>query len=189
LVTIAHHNTTIRFLCDKLWQSVFDEIGEIEDDRSERLRKAVVPIVPGASIVLAVSYVERIFYELKKTVPSSGQPLSPLIPRVGELQKIQSYFGLDPSWYGWPELGNFYRLRHCFAHEFGRLTDHQRPHILAFLRALETGRVREGTTVIAPYFKLEDDEIIMLPGWNDRLRRTLVYFLRLLEPHGLRLIK
>lgn len=168
---------------------MFDEIGEVDDDRSERLRKAVVPIVPGASIVLAVSYVERIFYELKKTVPSSGQPRSPLIPRVGELQKIQSYFGLDPSWYGWPELGNFYRLRHCFAHEFGRLTDCQRPHVLEFLRALENGQVMEEKTVIEPYFKVEEDEIIMLAGWNSRLRRTLVFFLRLLEPHGLRLVK
>jgi hypothetical protein len=189
LANIDHHGTTIRFICDQLWQTVFDEIGEVEDDRAARLRKAVVPIVPGASIVLAVSYVDRIFYDRKKTVPPSGQPKSPLIPEVGELRNIQSHFGLDPCWYGWPELGNFYRLRNCFAHEFGRLTDKQRPHILEFLRALENGEVMEEKTVINPYFKIEYDEIIMLPGWNDRLRRTLVFFLRLLAPHGLRLVK
>lgn len=189
MVTIAHHNTTIRFLCDQLWQTVFDEIGEVEDDRAARLRKAVVPIVPGASIVLAVSYVDRIFYDLKKTVPSAGQPRSPLIPGVGQLRNIQSHFGLDPYWYGWPELGNFYRLRNCFAHEFGRITDQQHADVLKFLHALENGEVMEEKTIIAPYFKIQDDEIIMLPGWNDRLRRTLVSFLHLLEPHGLRLVK
>ena len=168
---------------------MFNEIGEVDDDRSERLRKAVVPIVPGASIVLAVSYVDRIFYDLKKTVPSARQPRSPGILEVGELGNIQSHFGLDPAWYGWQELENFYRLRNCFAHEFGRLTDKQRPHVLKFLRALENGEIMGEKTVIEPYFSIENDEIIMLPGWNDRLRRTLVAFLRLLEPHGLRLVK
>ena len=104
MANIDHHGTTIRFICDQLWQTVFDEIGDVEDDRAARLRKAVVPIVPGASIVLAVSYVERIFYELKKSVPPSGQPKSPLIPGVGELRNIQSHFGLDPAWCGWQEL-------------------------------------------------------------------------------------
>ena len=189
MANIDHHGTTIRFICDQLWQTVFDEIGDVEDDRAARLRKAVVPIVPGASIVLAVSYVERIFYELKKSVPPSGQPKSPLIPGVGELRNIQSHFGLDPAWCGWQELGNFYRLRHCFAHEFGRLTDKQRPHVLKFLHALESGEVKDGKGVIEPYFKVENDEIIMLLGWNGRLRRTLVSFPRLLEPHGLRLVK
>lgn len=189
MVTVAHHGTTIRFICDHLWQSVFREIGDVEDERSDRLRKAVVPVVPGASIVLACSYVERIAYELRKTVPCSGQPVSPMIPMVAELPTIQSHFNLDPSWYGWPELGNFYRLRHCFAHEFGRLTDRQRPHVLAFLKSLQNGEVIEETTVVAPYFMVEHDELVMLPGWNDRLRRTLVFFLRLFESHGLSLEK
>lgn len=189
MAAITHHGTTIRFICDQLWQSVFHEIGDVADDRSDRLIKAVVPIVPGASIVLACSYVERIAYELKKTIPHSGQPPSPSIPNVAELPVIQSHFDLSSSWYGWAELGNFYRLRHCFAHEFGRLTDRQRPNVLAFLNSLESGRIKEDGTTIAPYFRIENDEVVMLSGWNDRLRKTLVHFLRLLEPHGLTLVK
>lgn len=187
--TITHHGTTIRFLCDHLWRSVYHEIGDIQDTRANRLRKAVVPIVPGASIVLVCSYVERIVFDLKKTVPHSGKGVNPAIPTVAELNKIQSHFDLDSSWYGWSELENFFRLRHCFAHEFGRLTDRQRPEVMSFLASMQGGQVHDGNCVIAPYFTVEDDEVVMLSGWNDRLRKTLVSFLHLFDKHGLVLVK
>jgi hypothetical protein len=52
---------------------------------------------------------------------------------------------------------------------------------------LQNGSVREEGTVIDPYFILVNDEISMLEGWNHRLRRRTVGFLRLFDAHGFRL--
>lgn len=191
MAKVLHHGTVIRFICDHLWKEVYRQI-EIEGDspRIERLKKAVVPLVPGTSIILACSYVERIVYDLRSKVSDSGiSTFNKVIPSVSKLNEIQRYFDLDASWDGWEELGNFFRLRHCFAHELGKVTDRQRPHVTSFLKKLEDGRVvYEGNTV-QPYFEIVSDEIIMKDGWNGRLRIILYNFLKLFEKHGLILEK
>lgn len=190
MAKLAHHGTTIRFLCDHLWQEVHRQIDfESGSARSRRLERAVLPIVPGASIVLCCSYVERVAFDLRNTVADSGNQVCPAIAMVGNLQETQRYFDLDLAWEGWNELANFFRLRHCFAHEFGRLLDKQRPEVLAFLRNLRSGQVSYGGTVVQPYFDVVNDEVVMQRGWNNRLRIILVDFLRLFQKHGLTLVK
>jgi hypothetical protein len=191
MAKVMHHGTMIRFICDHVWKEVYRQM-EIEGgiERTERLKKAVVPLVPGTSLVLACSYVERIVFELRNSVKDSGICASdPSIPTVGKLGEIQRYFDLDPKWDGWEELGNFFRLRHCFAHELGRLTDKQRPHVKAFLKELEADKVVYEGKIVKSYFKIDNDEILMLNGWNNRLRIILCHFLRLFEKHGLKLVK
>ena len=187
MTPLVHHGTAIRFVCDQLWNSIHDEIGTVEDDRAERLRVSVLPVVPGASIILACSYLERCVFELKQTVPDSRLQANEQIPNVAELREWQRYFSLPVPWDGWYELSNFFRIRHCFAHEFGRATVRQKRHIESFLLELQNGSVREEGTVIDPYFILVNDEISMLEGWNNRLRRRTVGFLRLFDAHGFRL--
>jgi len=189
MAALVHHGTAIRFLCDQLWTSVYDEIGDGQHERADRLKAAVVPVIPGASIILACAYAERVVFDLKKTIPHCGNSVSSVIPKVAHLQETQCHFDLDISWKGWIELGNFYRLRHCFAHEFGRLTDKQRTEVQTFLGMLQSGAIMDGTTVVSPYFRIDGDELVMLDGWNNRLRETLVSFLRLFEKHGLKLVK
>jgi hypothetical protein len=113
---LTHHGTALRFICDVLWRGVYDEIGDVEDARAERLRESVVPIVPGASIILACSYAELVWTDLKSTMSDAGAPRGAAIPSVADLPGVQSYFDLDAQWPGWQELANFFRLRHCFAH-------------------------------------------------------------------------
>jgi len=144
MATLVHHGTAIRFVCDQLWNSIHDEIGAVNDDRAERLRVSVLPVVPGSSIILACSYVERVVFELKRTVLDSGLQADEQIPHVAELREWQRYFALPVSWDGWSEFSNLFRIRHCFAHEFGRATDRQKKHIESFLLELQAGNVREG---------------------------------------------
>ena len=190
MVELAHHGTVIRFICDYLYREVYRQI-ELEGntERTERLKKAVVPLVPGTSIILACSYVERIDYEQKKRVTDSGAPPNPSIPKVGGLREIQRYYDLDSKWDGWEELGNFFRLRHCFAHEIGRVTNKQRKDIISFLNKLNGQKVLYDGKIVEPYFDIDNDEIIMLDGWNDRLRIILFHFLQLFDKHGLQLVK
>jgi len=190
MVEVTHHGTVIRFICDHIYKEVYRQI-ELEGStgRTERLKEAVVPLVPGTSIILACSYVERIVYEQKEKVPDSGSSENPAIPKVSNLHKIQRYFDLDSKWDGWGELGNFFRLRHCFAHELGRVTDKQRVEITSFLDKLNREEVLYDGKIVEPYFNIDNDEIIMLDGWNDRLRIILFHFLKLFDKHGLQLVK
>jgi|LGVF01.1.fsa_nt_gb hypothetical protein len=189
MVKVMHHGTVIRFICDHLDKEVYRQI-EIEGntERTERLKKSVVPLVPGTSIVLACSYIERIVYEIKKTVRDSGISQNQSIPKVSNLREIQRYFDLDVTWQGWEELGNFFRLRHCFAHEIGRVTDKQRYDITSFLNKLNKKEVLYDIEIVEPYFKIDNDEIIMFDRWNNRLRIILVDFLKLFDKHGLQLV-
>jgi hypothetical protein len=190
MVKVMHHGTVIRFICDHLYEEVYRQIKiEGNTERVERLEKSVVPLVPGMSIIFACSYVERIDYEQRKKVTDSGSSQNSFIPKVSGLHKIQRYFDLDSKWDGWGELGNFFRLRHCFAHELGRVTDKQRDDITSFLDKLNRKEVLYDGKIVEPYFKIDNDEIIMLDGWNSRLRIILVDYLKLFDKHGLQLVK
>jgi hypothetical protein len=153
--------------------------------RVERLEKAVVPLVPGTSIIMACSYAERVILELKLQVQDSNLSPNNSIPAVGNLRETQRYFDLDVNWQGWEEFGNFFRLRHCFAHELGRVTDKQRTDVTAFLQKLQSGSVVWNGQRVQPYYEITNDEIVMKEGWNDRLRRVLHDFLKLFEQLGL----
>ena len=162
--------------------------------RFERLEKAVVPLLPGTSIIMACSYAERVVLELKLQVQGSSLCPDNSIPASGNLRGTQRYCALDVKWQGWEELGNFFRLRHCFAHELGRVTDRQRVGVTAFLKKLQSGNVIwnarwQGQEVVQPYYEITNDEIIMKEGWNNRLRVVLWDFLMLFEQHGLVLEK
>ncbi len=114
MAKVINHSTTIRFICDHLWNEVYRQIDlEKKSDRAERLKKSIVPVVPSVSIILACSFTERIVFELKKNIPDSLKPTNSNIPEVGGLREWQRYFNLDCTWQGWNEFANFFRLRHC----------------------------------------------------------------------------
>lgn len=176
MAQLTNHGTAIRFICDHLWRRLDFEIGVIQDARAERLQRSVAPIVPGASIVLACSYVERVLLDLGMPPPKRG---------ISVLGAAREHFSLSSEWELWGEFENFFRLRHCFAHELGRVTISQRKGLQEFLQKLKNSEVLYKGMPVLPYFDLANGSIAMGIGWNDRLRITLVEFLRLLSPYGL----
>ena len=116
----------------------------------------------------------------------SGHSLDPSLPAAGGINEWQRYLDLDPDWYGWSELANFFRLRHCFAHEFGRLTDRQERDIKSFMRDLDEGRIlTEDNQVVHQYINIDGEKISLTADWISRFRIILAHFLRLLDARGL----
>ena len=156
--------------------------------RQERLREAMVPVMLGSSLVLTISFLERLVEDIINRTPDSGAAQDPMIPNVRQLRKWQSHLDLDLNWYGWNELGNFIRLRHCYAHEFGRMLDRQRPHVEDFLTQLQNGligdrlRLREDEEgeIVPDYYEIVDGEVILQRRALHYLRRLCVGFIELL---------
>lgn len=73
------------------------------------------------------------------------------------------------------ELENFIRLRHCFAHEYGRATQRNIQSLKDYRKQLEAGNVLdERGKAIAPYFDIgTNDEISLTNEAPNRLRLTL----------------
>jgi len=184
---VEHLGTALRFITDNLQTSVNNYIENESAQRQECLREAVVPVLPGATLMLGCSLLERLVLNLISKNLDSGGKVNPDIPSVGGLSEWQRYLALDANWYGWGELGNFFRLRHCLAHEFGRVTDRQRLYISQFLDDLGNNKVldRDGNR-IRPYYEIVDSELVLIRGKAvDQFRVLLADFFKLLTDHGL----
>ncbi len=69
------------------------------------------------------------------------------------------------------ELSGLLSIRHCFAHEFGRITSRQVKNIHQFHQDLIDGNfVDESGITVKPYFTIAGDYIELLPGIFERLR-------------------
>lgn len=189
---MEHIWTIIRFIIDNLPTAVDHFIQGESEERQERFREAVVPAMLGSSLVMTISLLERLVTDIMALEPDSGVAPDPRIPTVGNLREWARYLDLDPTWYGWNELGNFIRLRHCFAHKFGRLLERHRPHIEAFHRQLEEGlivsrlRLDAGREeeVVPVYYQIKDGEVILQHEARHYLRLLCVGFLELLQASG-----
>ena len=87
--------------------------------RGDALLEAVGPVIPGAGIIMSVSFLERVI--LDKLIENNSDI------KIVKLTKEdwKNELGLDENWEGWPLVEILTRLRHCFAHEYGRATEYQ----------------------------------------------------------------
>ena len=170
----------IRFWADTVKSGI--EHALIPSDQSEHAierRDAVMPTALGAGIVIGVSLLERLamdkIAELRSEEPRSIHSMTQLA-WVDDLS-----LDLQPGTR--EELANFIRLRHCFAHEYGRATSQQIGHLTNYLGRLESGDIRdERGEKILPYFSISDsNEIQLLPESRSRLRKTLWYVAKEIE--------
>ena len=127
--------TVLRFWADGLPSAFRNYSNGEAPDRQERLLKAVAPTLPGAGIVMLISLLERIVLDLLQEVRDESVDQVKLT-EAGWRHEL----GVN-SWDGWDALAGLVALRHCFAHEYGRVTSRQRPHIAAFLAQLEAGLI------------------------------------------------
>ena len=80
----------------------------------------------------------------------------------------------DPSqqkpfpWWGWDELINFHKIRHCFAHdENGKLLTTYQKNIVDFQKLITDGKVtrKESRTsknvTVQPYYEIQSNRIIL----------------------------
>ena len=150
-----------------------------ESEHAVERRAAVMPTALGAGIVIGVSLLERLamdkIAELQNREPQSIQSMTQL-QWVDELS-----LELQPGTRA--ELANFIRLRHYFAHEYGRATSQQIGHLADYLDRLESGDIEdEDGGEIRPYFSIdESNEIQLRPESRNRLRKTLWYVAREIE--------
>jgi hypothetical protein len=177
--------TVLRFIIDHLQTAVDNFIPLLGEEHQKRLRESVMPVMPGSSVILGISLLERLVTDLISQTPHSGAAEDPTIPTVGNLRRWQSHLNLDPKWYGWSELGNFIRLRHCFAHEFGRLTGKQKAEVENFLTKLQNGSIldKKGEKVPA-YYEIVGREIVLKPESLNYFRRLCKGFIELLQHSG-----
>ena len=183
---MEHLSTAVRFVTDNL-QSIIRQFIETEgNERRVRLEKTITPVIPGVTLVLGCSMLERNIMDMMRRVKDSGKPIDPSIPDSGKINEWQRYLDLDAKWYGWAELGNFFRLRHCFAHEFGRLTKRQEKGINDFIRSLQSCNVLDrDNQPVKGYIHINGDDILLTENWMNRFRIILADFFKLLDAKGL----
>jgi|GEM_PF-4800815 len=182
MTALCHHGTTIRFICDHLAKAVDNYVAlDGGKDRAERIRNAVMPIIPGTSIIMACSYAERIAIEACGPGTALNLSAEDCAPKVNNIKSFATKLGLDQAWQGWGEFENFLRLRHCFAHECGMATKRQKKGIEDFLELLLNGNVLWDKDAVAPYYEVDKGRLVMRNGWNHRLRLVLVHYARLFE--------
>lgn len=177
--------TILRFIIDHLQTTVDNFISLLGKKQQSRLRESVIPLMPGFSIILGISLLERLVIDLISRTPHSGVAEDPTVPAVGNLRGWQSHLDLDPKWYGWSELGNFIRLRHCFAHEFGHLTNRQEAEVRNFLAKLQRGAILDKKREKVPaYYEIVGREIVLKPESLNNFRRLCKSFIELLQQSG-----
>lgn len=176
--------TLIRFLNDNLRNAIKNEVEGSSPERQARL-SLISEITQGIGIVMGVSLLESLVKQLTNKYPHSGVSGDPSVPMVGKLRKWQAHLDLDPKWYGWQELANFVRIRHCFAHEFGNMHDIHLPvktGLQNYLSDLKAGiKVDEKGITIQPYYEIKNDRIFLLNESTDRFRIISYYFVEQLN--------
>lgn len=108
----------------RFWTETLDILvrgyAERKDIRSAKLLPEVVsPVIPGIGIVMSVSFLERVILDALRERGSSITWVK--LNRRDWAEEL----GMDMSWPGWPLIDVLTRLRHCFAHEYGRATQRQ----------------------------------------------------------------
>ncbi len=176
----------MRFWSDhlpRLFEDFCDGEGE---SRGNALRRSVGPAIPGVGIIMYVSFVESL-------------ALDELRSRKSNLQRVdlksedwRQELHLDMGREGWLAINAMTRLRHCFAHEYGRATQQQAPHVVALPSQLSMTPVsvswKTKNFKIGAFFSVETSaEIVLLKGSPDDIvivdatRATKLTTLALLE--------
>lgn len=157
--------------------------------RSAQLLPVVVgPVIAGTGIVMTVSFLERVILDSLRRAKSD---INWVKLNNNDWAKA---LGMNLGWPGWPLIDALTRLRHCFAHEYGRATKAQLPRLQALSNDLANQPVvitwlnREYS--IGQFFSVdpESDDIILLAS-NEKspsqsIRMIFLSFLEELEKVG-----
>jgi len=170
--------TAIRYFSDHLEDGIVNEIGDASDPWAKRLRDSVLPAVQGTKIVMIISLLERAIIDTEKTPPNTPH-IGSIFDKINNLGFKQINSELD-------ELSGLFALRHCFAHEFGKITDRQSKNVRQFYNDLLAGKfLDEKGNTVKPYFNINGDIIELLPGIENRLRMITWHIVDHLEKCGL----
>jgi len=126
----------------RYWSETIEQLvnSYAEDDgtRSAKLLPRVVSTaIGGIGIVMTVSFLERVILDALREVESKIDWV-----KLNEDDWAKE-FGMDLEWPGWPLVHGLTRLRHCFAHEYGRATQRH----LAPLRDLSNALADQPVTL------------------------------------------
>lgn len=171
--------TALRYMSDQLENGIVNEINIFSGPRSVRLSTSVLPVVIGAKVVMVMSLLERIVVEVEN-MPNNTPCHS------NDLKEKLMNLGFDVNWYGWEELKGIVSLRHCFAHEFGKVTERQKSNLKSFLQAFNKDLIcdRDGK-IIPAYFSVSQDVITLESKVSERLRSLSVDIIKQLQTKGL----
>ena len=173
--------TAFRYILYQLEQGIEGEIGDGADPYCQRLKTSALPVVLGTKIVMALSLMERLVINVEN-MPDNTVHKSHLLK-----EKLIN-LGFNEDWYGWCELDGFLALRHCFAHEFGQVTDRQKKPVKEFFDKLNHGEVLDDEgKPIEPYFELNGNEIILNKHASVRLAKLSNNILNFLVSKGLQI--
>lgn len=144
----------LRFWSDQ-FPSVFRNFVHGEgEERGAALTAAVSPVLSGVGIIMIVSFLER-------------QILDELRARNSKIKEVKlsnqdwvSVLGVDSTWPGFPLLEALTKLRHCFAHEYGRATNRQSSALASIANQLAanpiTLPINKGRAVdIGPFYSID----------------------------------
>jgi hypothetical protein len=163
----------------QLEQGIESEIGDGTDPYCRRLQNSVLPVVLGTKIVMSLSLLERLVINVENMPDNTAHKSHILKDKLINL-------GYNKNWYGWCELDGFLALRHCFAHEFGQVTDRQKKPVEEFYRKLNNGEVLDDKgKSIEPYFELNANEILLNKHASMRLAKLSNDILNFLVSKGL----
>lgn len=179
----------LRFWSEKL-ELLVRRHAENDGTRSAQLLPQVVgPVIAGTGIVMTVSFLERVILDSLRETESEINWVK--LDNRNWAEELE----MDLEWPGWPLMDGLTRLRHCFAHEYGRATQRQLRPLLNLSNALADQPVtiawgpRE--FAIGPFFSIDQEskDIILSPPagrtTNDAIvgvaRATRITFLSFLE--------
>jgi len=149
------------------------------------LPKVVGPVITGTGIVMTVSFLERVILDSLRR--SSSEINWVKLNNDNWRREL----GMNLEWPGWPLIDGLTSLRHCFAHEYGRVTQRQLTPLKNLSRDLAAHPIQinwcDREFSIGQFFSinLENDEIILMAS-NDMspsqsIRITFLSFLEELE--------
>lgn len=127
----------IRFWADQFESAYANYIRNVDSaEFQDNYATNVRPTINGAKIVMLIALLDRIIVDSGNT---HGKKLT-----LSNIQGWKGSLGLTNSWTqdNWDILENFVKLRHCFAHEFGRLTPDQDESVKNFLNRLENKGIK-----------------------------------------------
>jgi len=130
------------------------EIKEIDSD-----------FISGITLIMYFSFLESIMDSIcpVPVKPPRNFPRHTQQPYIKNIDFwAETYDKKKSRWYAWKEFENMYRLRHCFAHNNGKLLPGHDARIKTFLTQLNDGQVldRDGKP-ISSYFKINGNTIKM----------------------------
>ena len=150
--------------------------GHAENDgtrSAQLLPKVVSPVIAGTGIVMSVSFLERVILDALK---NTGSEIT-WVKLTND--DWANELGVSLDWPGWPLIEILTRLRHCFAHEYGRATQKQLNELLELRNNLNENSItitwvgKEYT--ICPFYTInsETEEILLETSNSGNCERRL----------------